>query len=280
MSERRDSHRYPVRDDRAHVTIVVDREPYPAVLADMSASGFAVLALRGAPLKAAQNLMLIVGEDTFECQVAYTVPDDTFQRVGLRRVRDILNLTMPEPKYAKSYFKDTLSSGNPLLIFGVILGFTGLLIGVLSAAGIGGGGGKSRPQPAAYASNVRDAVSDAESTDVVQAGRRFRDESVAKAKETIESVQQELADALLAKQDNAAAKLVGSGDTSWAELVKKLGLSKSQQRQMLAALDEPLRPSDSIDPVNAATTSRDRALDVLTEKQKAQFAQLLATGPF
>jgi len=80
MSDRRNRRRYPISEDRAHITIVVNQAQYRAVLADMSATGFGVLAMRGVPLEPKQMIVVVTDVAIFECAVAYSIPDDSFQK--------------------------------------------------------------------------------------------------------------------------------------------------------------------------------------------------------
>ena len=54
-AERRNHKRLPVPHDRAQAMVVIGRREYRAVIADMSATGFGLLMIRGVPAELGKN---------------------------------------------------------------------------------------------------------------------------------------------------------------------------------------------------------------------------------
>lgn len=265
----RSSFRFPIHEDRAHITVLVDQIPHSAVLADMSAGGFGFLVLRGLQLSADSQISLLMDDTLFECRVAYARPDQAFQFVGVERVRDVSVLSLPPMGAASTFYKEAPASSNPLIFVAVVVGFTGLMVGTLSFVG---GGGNQRPRATALA-NTRELELP---TDVVKDSLDVRDRSVQQVSDTIANARRFVLSAA-EKQNRAAKVLAGSHRLTWDTLVKQLELTGHQIDRLLELTDE--QPGADTPSPASVEQRRTLAMDVLTPEQKTRFSQLIATGP-
>lgn len=266
--------RFPVHEDRAEITVLVNHVPHSAILADMSAGGFGLLVLRGLQLGPDSQISLVMDDMLFECRVAYARSEEAFQFLGLERLRDVSVLTMPKMSAPTSFYKESFNGSNPLIFVAVVFGFSGLMIATLSTLGIGGGGAPRKSQTTV--TNIRDLED--QQQDVVKAGREFRDHSVQQAKQTVAKAKRFVL-TVSEQQSRAASVLTGSKDVAWDTLVKQLDLTGQQVERLLELANESQSKSGS-NQLEPTGQFRENVLDVLTPEQRRRFSQLIATGSF
>lgn len=266
----RGSFRFPIHEDRAHVTVLVDRVPHSAVLADMSAGGFGFLMLRGLQLSADSEVSLLMDDTLFECRVAYARPDQAFQFIGVERLRDLSVLSLPQMNAPSTFYKESPVGSNPLIFVAVVVGFTGLMVGTLSFVGVGG---NQRPR-AAQLTQTREL--DGLKKDLAQSELQFPAEGIQQVTDTVANARRYVI-SLAEKQNRAANLMTGSRRLTWETLVKQLELSGGQVDRLLQlAVDQP---DAAVPSLESAKERRAQALTVLTPEQRTRFSQLIATGP-
>ncbi len=265
MSDRRNCHRFVVEPDRAQVTFVAGSARAQAYLADESANGMGLLVLRGLSFEVGRTVFVEVNDVVHECEVVRIVAEDLYQHIGVRRIREHFEIPLPILGKTQKWFKDSISTSNPLLFIGIVVGFSGMIIGALSFIGIGGSNKKLGEQAI---HNVREAAPLTEAQIVAEKAQ-------AAAKEAAEFL------ALQAEQqrEQAAVLLTGTGDFSWNALVDQLGLSWNQQRQLLK-LTEPRSLADAGLPPLRPHELRQKALGLLSVDQQRRINQLLVSGAF
>ena len=249
MSERRKNLRFEVPTERAQVLVDAGTGRAPAIMADMSANGFGLLALRGIAAEPGQSMKVITPDATYECEVISNAPDDFYQRIGLRRLTEEFELPPPIIGLPRSWFNDSMATFNPLLFVGVVLGFSGIVIGALAMLGIG-------PNEGPYGG-----------PDSGRASRPLAD-AARDARETTNS----LADRLARQKSQAATLITGSSDASWTVLVKKLDLTPAQQSQLLNLANEASSLSGR--PSAQSIGLRQQALEALSAEQRRQVIRM------
>lgn len=257
--------RIEVNQDRAQITVMVNSAQHLAILADVSAGGFGVLLMKGVGVKVGQTVTVITDDSVFDCEVMHLRPDDTFQFVGLRRVKDLTEISLPPVLAAQSFSSNgfDFSPMGLVMFVGVALGFSGAMIGIVSFLGIdgsgsGGGGGQGRT----VVTNVREL--EKETIREIEKGATYTATSVSNIKE--------MAAASANASSQAAALMTGQSEISWNTLVSELQLSGNQQQQILGL-------TNSGKPATGSPVSRNQALSVLSEEQRARISRLMQSKP-
>ena len=261
MQNRRKCCRLPVNASRATVLVVIDGKQHSAVMADLSATGFAVLLTLKVPVVPRQVITLMNGDSNFECEVAYTEPDKELQKVGLRRVRDIPTDSLPKTGSRQSFFQETLATLNPFMFLGLALGLTTFVV------------------CSAILFDYRDLFG--QTSEWVTVNVRDLEELAANERLATESGPEKQAQLqqVLAKKRNAAAVLTGRNTVEWQQVVKQLKLSVDQETTILSMVEDPNNSSPTANNTKSADEIRTSAMAVLTKDQRSRFARLLATGP-
>jgi hypothetical protein len=256
-SNARDFRRYSVQSERADGVVSFDGLEHDAVIADTSATGFGLLMMRGVHLEVGQTVRLMANDALHECEVAYIQPEEAFLHVGVKRLSDTPMVELKVFHMGRALYKPKAGGMSFLIFIGVIVGFSGMFISVATVMG--------------FKRNNEGFGPTVNSTETHNGGSRAQ--SGVSLKERIEQQKkrallgsrqlEQAGDSLssdLRRQQAAIRKLVNGSSLSWDKLSETLGLSSSQQRQLLDVLN--------------SGSDRESALDILSADQRRKLDQM------
>lgn len=272
--ERRSSKRFTVEADRAEIVVNFDGADHRAVMADMSATGFGLLLLKGSRVAAGDKVQLS-DPDTgtvFELEVVHVRPEDGFQYVGLRRISDETPFSIPLFRFAGKTYTLKMPGASPLIFLAVVFGFSGSAISMLKFMESAGGAAKQTPNSVHEQAiiDARERISPEEKRRRILARtQRYADKRLGVGREL--ELTPSFWERITGPNREQVGRLVGGRNISWSQLVSRLSLSKAQQDRILGLLH-----SDDPSKVEAART---QMMTLLTAEQKSTFNQMLATLP-
>lgn len=270
--ENRKHKRYAVPTDSAEVSIILDGEEHRAIMSDTSADGLGLLLMPGATVEPGRILRLVARDTVHECEIVHIRPDDVFLHVGTRRLADV---AMADVKL----FRDTRNLFGARQVSVTLMSSAGLLIALgafaiygLMSMGVDVLPSRSEEEIArektalAMQRPLHERVQDAQKRQEERRRARIAAKANKKRDDGIFS--------FLTRKSRVTENLVGNRRVNWDDLVTGLGLSASQQSEILDSAEQLMDSSSA--PPGAAKA---RAMKVLTKEQRSKFATLVATAP-
>ena len=261
QSRNRRSHtRLPVPHDRAQAMVVIRRREFRAVISDMSASGFGLLLLRGVELEVGSQLRVVTSEGITECEVAHTRCEENFLYVGVKRLSEIPFVEMPVRGHARRYFRQVMSTASPLILLGVVFGFTSVVIGMVVVVDVASALDVDQKRAVR---NVADVIEEIPEKVVP------REVVAVEVTEILNRAGRNL-EALQAPHTRQLSRLLDGTGREWGELADELGVTSEQNEAIAAALDES--PQET-----AELETRTRLMALLTASQRNRLSEILAS---
>lgn len=273
-TERRSSKRFTVEVDRAEVQVEFNGLQHRAVMAEMSATGFGLLLLKGFRVAPGDSIRLREpgSKTVYDLEVVHVRPEDGFQYVGLRQLSDATPYSIPLFRIGAKTYRLPIPSFSPLLYVAVVLGFSGTSITLIELMSGGFGPVKQTPNTA-----HEQALIDA-SNRMTLAEKRQRLLERVKSRATSSGSGRSGIDItpgfwerITGPSREQVGRLLGRSSFSWSELVSQLGLSPTQQERIQGLIHD----NDS----EKGQSARSEMVKLLTDEQRSAFNQMLATFP-
>lgn len=273
-TERRSSKRLTVEVDRADVVVEFNGEQHRAVMAEMSATGFGLLLLKGFRVAPGDAVRLREPKVGTACnlEVVHVRPEDGFQYVGLRQLSDATPHSIPLFRIGAKTYRLPIPGFSPLLYVAVVFGFSGTSITLIELMSAGLGHSKQTPN-SVHEQTLIDA-----SRRITLEEKRQRLLERSQSRQASQSLRHQAIDItpsfwerITGPSREQVGRLVGGRRISWGELVSQLGLSSTQQDRIQGLLH-------SSDP-SEVQAARSEMVKLLTDEQRSAFNQMLATLP-
>lgn len=267
IQERRTHKRLPVPNDRAQAMVVIGRREYRAVIADMSATGYGLLMLRGVPAEMGGKLRIVTEEGISECEVVHIRNEENFLHVGTRRISEVQFTELPKFRKASQFFRQSITAASPLIFLAVVFGFSSVMIGmiiVIDVASAPGTNEASVVDQALAADNQPDEVE----PEVVEEVPTPREIVATEVKAFLDSADQALDDLQSRHQRMLASVLDGSG-REWDDVAEELQITSRQSDEIRQTLENAPENQKLL-------VTRARLMSLLSADQRSRLSGILA----
>jgi hypothetical protein len=250
--------------------IVIGRREYRAVIADMSATGYGLLMLRGVPAELGAKLRIVTENGISECEIIHTRKEENFLHVGTRRVSEVTFSELPKFSKATQFFKQSMTAASPLIFLAVVFGFSSVMIGMIIVIDVA-------TAPATNESGVVDRAlakteePDEEPPEDVEEVPTPREIVAAEVQAFLDSADKALDELQTRHQKMLASVLDGSG-REWGEVAEELQITPRQEDEIREALE--YAPDDQ-----SQLVTRARLMSLLSADQRSRLSGILAAVP-
>ena len=248
--------------------VVIGCREYRAVIADMSATGFGLLMLRGTPAELGKKLKIVTEGGISECEITYTRTEENFLHVGTRRLSEVTFTELPKFSKTTKFFKQSMTAASPLIFLAVVFGFSSVMIGMIVVVDVATAPDKNK-------AGVVDKALAADDDPVEKAPKEVekpptpREIVTTEVKAFLDSADKALNNLQSRHEKMLASVLDGSG-RDWAEVAEELQITPGQKDQIRQALETA--PEDQPE-----LLTRARLMSFLSADQRSRLSGILAT---
>ena len=250
--------------------VVIGLREYRAVIADMSATGFGLLMLRGVPAELGKKLKIVTEGGITECEIVYTRSEENFLHVGTRRLSEVTFTELPKFSKTAKFFKQTMTAASPLIFLAVVFGFSSVMIGMIVVIDVATAPDKNKAGVADKALAADDDPVE-ESPKDVEKPPTPREVVAAEVKAFLDSADKAL-DNLQSRHEKMLASVLDGSGRDWDEVADELQITPGQKDQIRRALETA--PEDQ-----SQLITRARLMSLLSADQRSRLSGILATVP-